>query len=75
IVVYAVILLAVSLVPTLWLGPVYLVSSALLGSVLLLLAVAALKSPGRRWAAILFHYSILYLGLLFVAVAAGGIAG
>ena len=75
IVFYACVLLAVSLVPAVWLGPVYLVSSGVLGSILLALAVVALRAPSRRWAAILFHYSIAYLGLLFIAVAASGISG
>ncbi|MGH7904046.1 MAG: heme o synthase [Candidatus Dormibacteraceae bacterium] len=75
ILVYSIVLLAVSIVPAIWLGPVYLASSLVLGLILVGLAGAALRERGRRWAALLFHFSILYLGLLFVAVAAGGIAG
>lgn len=68
IVAYSLILLAASLVPGVWLGRIYVIAAALLGGVLMGLAVMALREQGRRWAAMLFHYSIVYLGLLFVVV-------
>jgi protoheme IX farnesyltransferase len=68
IVAYSLVLLAASLVPGIWLGDIYLIAAALLGAILIGLAVMALRERGRRWAALLFHYSIAYLGLLFVAV-------
>ena len=68
---YTIVLLAVSLVPlaTGTFGALYGVAAVLLGLVFVWLA-------GRLWrrctpaaAGIVFHYSLLYLALLFVAVA------
>ncbi|HWD65991.1 MAG TPA: heme o synthase [Solirubrobacteraceae bacterium] len=73
--VYTVLLLAVSLVPaaTGTFGILYLVAAGLLGTIFVWLA-------GRLWrrctpaaAGIVFHYSLLYLALLFVAVAVDAI--
>jgi heme o synthase len=69
IVFYAALLVVVSLMPALWLGALYLPGSLALDAILLALAIASLREAGRRWAAALFHYSIAYLGLLFVNVA------
>ncbi len=66
---YSGLLVGVSLLPTIWLGPAYLAAAATLDLALICLAVGALRDRGQRWAALLFHYSILYLGLLFVGVA------
>jgi protoheme IX farnesyltransferase len=69
IVIYAGLLFGVSLVPAVWLGTVYLVSGAILGLIFVGLSLATLSDGSRRSAAILFHYSVAYLGLLFVALA------
>ena len=54
----------------LWLGPVYTAAAVVLGAVFLGLAVVG-SGESRRGGtqAILFHYSLLYLALLFVAAA------
>ena len=50
-------------------GGVYLVCALGLGGVFCALAVRMWRAPNARRAALLFHYSLLYLALLFVAVA------
>jgi protoheme IX farnesyltransferase len=50
-------------------GLVYLVAALVLGAVLLGLAASLRREPTPARAAGLFHYSLLYLALLFVAVA------
>ena len=52
-----------------WLGPVYTVAAILLGSYFLLLAWQLRRDTSRRRAVVLFHYSLAYLALLFVAAA------
>jgi len=71
IVLYAAVLLAVSLTPVLWggMGVVYLASALVLGAVFVALALLLQRSLARGHAALLFHYSLLYLALLFVAMA------
>jgi heme o synthase len=68
---YSLVLVAVSIVPfvagTLGLG--YLAAALALGAVFLGLALRLMWSTTRRSAALLFHYSLLYLALLFVAIA------
>lgn len=68
---YALLLLPVSLLPALWakFGVPYLVCAAALGGWLLALCAGVLRDPCRRAAARLFHFSLLYLALLFVALA------
>ncbi len=68
---YTVLLVAVTLVPVALgtFGVVYGVSAALLGAVFLWLAVELRRHLERRSAVRLFHYSLLYLALLFVAMA------
>ena len=51
-------------------GPVYLISAGLLGAVFCGLAWRLWRHGTAARAAVLFHYSLLYLALLFVAVAA-----
>jgi heme o synthase len=70
IVAYTIVMLAVSLVPALWLGPVYAIASIVLGAVFLGLAVNTVRRDDGRSAMTLFHYSLVYLALLFVAAAA-----
>jgi heme o synthase len=71
IVVYALVLVAVAAVPfvagTLGLG--YLGAALALGVVFLLLALRLRRKATPRRAALLFHYSLLYLALLFIAMA------
>jgi protoheme IX farnesyltransferase len=66
---YTVVLVAFTLAVGLWLGPVYVAAAAVLGGAFLWLAWQLRRNPTRRRAAILFHYSLAYLALLFVAAA------
>ena len=68
---YTVVLVAATVVPfaTGTFGVLYLVAALLLGGLFLVLAVQLLRAPTRKGAAGLFHYSLLYLALLFVAAA------
>ena len=50
-------------------GAVYGVSAAVLGAVFLGLCIRLYRRADRRSAALLFHYSLLYLALLFCAMA------
>ena len=69
IVLYSLVMVAFTLGVGYWLGPVYSVAAALLGVVFLGLAWKLRREPTRRNAGVLFHYSLLYLALLFVAAA------
>ena len=71
IVAYSVVLVALSAAPFLagTLGLGYLVVACVLGAVFLALAVQLRRTATPRRAALLFHYSLLYLALLFVAMA------
>ena len=66
---YTVVLVAFSTWVGLWLGPVYTVTSVLLGLGFLWIARQLRRDPTRRRAAVLFHYSLAYLAVLFVAAA------
>jgi len=70
IVLYSLALVAFSLLPLAWgqFGIAYAAAAVVLGATLLLLALALRRDPTRRRAGLLFHYSLLYLALLFVAV-------
>jgi protoheme IX farnesyltransferase len=71
IVLYALVLVAVTAVPFVWgtLGVAYLVAALLLGAAFVWLALRLRREATPRRAALLFHYSLLYLALLFVAMA------
>jgi heme o synthase len=71
IVLYTVGLTAVTLVPVALgsFGAAYGLAAVLLGALFTVLALRLRRREGRREAALLFHYSLLYLALLFVAVA------
>ena len=71
IVLYSVVLVAFTVVPFAagWFGLVYLAAALVLGGVFLALAVLLRRRTTPAHAATLFHYSLLYLALLFVAVA------
>ena len=70
IVLYSIVLVAFTLVVGFWLGPVYTVAATVLGGALLVLAWQLRRDTTPRRAAVLFHYSLAYLALLFVAAAA-----
>ncbi len=71
IVVYTLFLIAVTLLPFAWgtLGLGYAIAALALGGTFLALTLRLRRSPSRRRASFLFHYSLLYLALLFVAMA------
>jgi len=50
-------------------GVLYAVAALGLGGAFLLLTLRLRREPTRARAAFLFHYSLLYLALLFVAMA------
>lgn len=50
-------------------GILYLVAALALGGVFLYLAWRLFRDPGIVWAKATFHYSLLYLALIFVALA------
>lgn len=68
---YTAILVAATVVPvaTGTFGFLYLAAALALGGLFLLLAWGLFRKPSKRGAAALFHYSLLYLALLFVAAA------
>ena len=66
---YTVLLVAISLVPVIWLGPIYAAVSIALGGVFLALAVRATGRQDGASAVALFHYSLAYLALLFAGAA------
>ena len=71
IVAYTLVLIAVTLLPFAWgtLGVAYAVSAVVLGGAFLALTLRLRRTPSRGRASLLFHYSLLYLALLFVAMA------
>jgi protoheme IX farnesyltransferase len=71
IVLYSTGLVAVTLLPWAWgsAGLLYLASALALGAVFIWLAERLRRDITPRRAAFLFHYSLLYLALLFVALA------
>jgi heme o synthase len=66
---YSVGLVGVTLAVGVWLGPVYTGAAAVLGAWLLVLAGRLRRDATRAGAVALFHYSLAYLALLFVAAA------
>ncbi len=68
---YSGVLVAVTASPFLWgtLGLPYLVAALALGAVFFVLALGLRREPTPRRAALLFHFSLLYLALLFAAMA------
>jgi len=77
IVAYTVGLVAITMLPFLWgtAGFPYLAAALALGTVFLTGAVALARRTSRRRAGLLFHYSLLYLALLFLALALDAVAG
>jgi protoheme IX farnesyltransferase len=68
---YSLLLVAVTVTPVFWggLGVGYLAAALALGAVFCALALRLLVETTPRRAGLLFHYSLLYLALLFVAMA------
>jgi heme o synthase len=66
---YTVLLVAISLVPVVWLGPIYAAACIALGGIFLALAVRATGRQDGASAVALFHYSLAYLALLFAGAA------
>jgi protoheme IX farnesyltransferase len=68
-------LVAVSLLPAAWqaFGLPYLAAALILGGVQLGLARALLRRPSMPAASRLFHFSLIYLALLFAALAAASV--
>jgi protoheme IX farnesyltransferase len=62
-------LVAFTVAVGLWLGPVYTVAAVVLGIVLVVLAALLRRDLSRVRAQVLFHYSLAYLALLFIAAA------
>jgi protoheme IX farnesyltransferase len=71
IVLYSLVLVAVTVAPFAWgtLGIAYLVAALALGAIFLALAWQLRRETTPARAKVLFHYSLLYLALLFVAMA------
>jgi protoheme IX farnesyltransferase len=68
---YSVVMVAVTAVPFVWgtLGLAYLVAALVLGAGFIWLAVQLARHTTPRQASLLFHSSLLYLALVFVAAA------
>jgi len=68
---YTIVLIGVTTLPFAWgtAGFAYLASALVLGGVFLAGALALVRNTDRRRAGLLFHYSLAYLALLFVAMA------
>ena len=69
IVLYSLVMVAFTVVVGLWLGPLYTVAAVVLGAVFIALALLLRRDLSRTHAQVLFHYSLLYLALLFTAAA------
>jgi len=69
IVLYTVGLVAFTLVVGVSLGPLYTIAAAVLGGVFVWLTLGLRRNPSRRQAALVFHFSLAYLALIFVAAA------
>ena len=70
---YSVLMLGISALPVVWLGPIYAVACIALGSVFLWLAGRASGRRDGASAIALFHYSLAYLALIFVAAAVAAV--
>jgi protoheme IX farnesyltransferase len=72
IVLYTIVMIAVTLLPVAWgtLGLLYATAAVALGVAFLWIAWSLRRKVTRPRAALLFHYSLLYLALVFVAAAA-----
>ena len=77
IVLYSLVLVAATLLPWGWggAGPLYVVCALALGTVFVWLAEWLRRDTSPRRAMLLFHYSLLYLALLFAALAVDAVIG
>ncbi|HEV8179654.1 MAG TPA: heme o synthase [Gaiellaceae bacterium] len=77
IVLYSLVLVAATLLPWAWggAGPLYVVCALALGAVFVWLAERLRRDTTPRRAMVLFHYSLLYLALLFAALAVDAVIG
>jgi protoheme IX farnesyltransferase len=66
---YSLGMVAFTIVVGYWLGPLYTVAAVVLGAAFIALAVLLRRDLSRARAQVLFHYSLAYLALLFVAAA------
>jgi protoheme IX farnesyltransferase len=73
IVAYAVLTVAITVTPWVFgmLGLAYLATALVLGGTFVALTIRLWANPSKRAAGLVFHFSLLYLALLFVAVAVG----
>ncbi len=69
IVLYSIAMVVFTVVVGIWLGPLYTVSALVLGAIFVALALLLRRDLSRARAKVLFHYSLLYLALLFTAAA------
>jgi len=69
IVLYSLVMVAFTIFVGLWLGPLYTVAAIVLGAVFIALSLLLRRDLSRAHAKVLFHYSLLYLALLFIAAA------
>ena len=69
IVLYSVAMVAFTVFVGIWLGPLYTVAAVVLGAVFIALSLLLRRDLSRAHAKVLFHYSLLYLALLFTAAA------
>jgi heme o synthase len=69
IVLYSLAMVAFTIVVGIWLGSLYTIAAVVLGAVFVALAVLLRRDLSRARAQVLFHYSLLYLALLFTAAA------
>jgi protoheme IX farnesyltransferase len=72
---YSLALVAVSLLLAAWgtAGVIYLASASVLGAIFLYYAVRLWRGAAARASAALFRYSLVYLALLFAAIAVDGL--
>ncbi len=69
IVLYSIAMVVFTVVVGIWLGPLYTVAALVLGAIFVALALLLRRDLSRARAKVLFHYSLLYLALLFTAAA------
>lgn len=69
IVLYSFALVAFTIAVGYWLGPLYTVAAVALGAAFIVLALLLRRDLSRARAQVLFHFSLAYLALLFVAAA------
>lgn len=68
---WTLVMVAVTLLPVVagWVGMYYFVTALILGGLFVLFSGLMWRGEGTAWAAATFHYSLLYLALIFAALA------